>query len=96
MINALWPGYSGLSSADLSEKFLDEASSDVNDLIRKEIQGHSTNSFTLLTDVWMNVKNKAIIAISNHTGETFLFIRYRLWKQHENSYILCTDYLRKY
>ena len=47
MMEVLRPGYSGQSPADLSGKFLEEASSNVNDLIKKETQGHITNSFTV-------------------------------------------------
>ena len=50
-MNALRPGYSII---------LDEASSEVDDLIKIEIQSLSTNNFILLIDYfdgWTNIKN---------------------------------------
>lgn len=73
MMKSLRPGYFGPSSADLSGKLLEEASSEVDDLIKKEIQGHA-NSFTLIMDGWTNVKNEAIIATTIHTGNTSFFL----------------------
>ena len=70
MVKVLHSAYSGPSAADLRGKLLEEASSEVDDLIKKEIQGHITNSFTLLMDGWMNVKNEAVIATSIHIGKT--------------------------
>lgn len=73
MMKALRPGYSGPSSADLSGKLLEEASTEVDDTIKKEIQDQG-NSFTLLLDGWTNVKNEAVICTSVHTGKTTFFL----------------------
>ena len=55
-MNALQPGYSGPSSEDLNGKLLEEAPLEVVDLIKIDIQGHTTNSFTVLIDGWTNIK----------------------------------------
>ena len=70
MMKTLQPRNSGPSAADLRGKLLEVSSSEVYDLIKKEIHGQINNSLTLLMDWWTNVKNEAVIATSIHTGKT--------------------------
>ena len=54
--NSLQPGYSSPSSGDLNGELVEEASLEVVDLIKIDIQGHTINSFIVLVDGWTNIK----------------------------------------
>ena len=55
-MNASRPGYYGPSNADLNGKLLEEGPLEVDDLIKIQITGHTTNSFTLFINEWTNIK----------------------------------------
>ncbi|CAH0561717.1 unnamed protein product [Brassicogethes aeneus] len=65
MISVLRPGYIAPNRKQLSEKYLPQICTDIESLLKKELE---YTSVTLILDGWSNTSNDAIIASSIHTG----------------------------